>query len=61
MFGILFFIDRIDKNKIKREVGNGKVYCSLYKANPISPNPLIKEELEKLIKELLNWTLILNF
>ena len=64
MFRILFE-EKIAKNikveeKIKLEVENGKVYCSLYKANPISPNPLIKDELEKLIKEVLNSKKLLN-
>ena len=53
------FDKKIGKNikideQVKLEVKNEQIYCSLYLAGPISPNPSIKDELEKLIKDLLN-------
>ena len=50
---------KIDE-QVKLEVKNEQIYCSLYLAGPISPNPLIKDELEKLIKDLLNSDKLIN-
>ena len=50
---------KIDE-QIKLEVKNEQIYCSLYLAGPISPNPSIKDELERLIKDLLNSDKLIN-
>jgi len=50
---------KIDE-QIKLEVRNGQIYCSLYLAGPISPNPSIKDELEILIKDILNSDKFIN-